>query len=228
MQRLKVLGLVLMAVFALSVVVSSTASAAGTSFLNNKAEQGELLIKGLFKTVTKLVKLNGKAVECEEVHYEIHIEPNSALGLFHIHFLKCTGGGFTCTGLGDEAGQILVLGTFHLVFDSLTTLGGGILFLPEHVHFTCGGLVLILVLGEVLCLITPINSLTNTHTINCEQGTAGDPKETVYWKDDGSGTEVKVGALLATENDEKYEGSAQVGEVKIEGKEAKEEFSAMV
>jgi hypothetical protein len=231
MQRLRILGLAFMAVFALSVVVSSAASAGEpTKFLNNKGEQGEFLIKGLFKSNTTLEKLNGKNVTCEEVHYEIHIEPNSNLGLFHIHFLKCTAGPLvTCTGLGDESGQILVLGTFHLVYDSLTTLGAGILFLPEHVHFTCGGLVLILVLGEVLCLITPINTLTNVHKIKCEQASAGDPKEVVYWKDDGSGTEVKLKeALLSTENDEKYEGSSQVGESNVEGTEAKQEFNVMV
>jgi hypothetical protein len=231
MQRLKILSLVLMAVFASSMIVSATVSAEAVRVLNSKGEQGEILIKALFKSNLVFISLVGFEVKCEEIHYEFHFEPNSALGLFHSHFLKCTaqGGQAICQGLGDERGQILLLGTFHMVYDSLTTLGSGILLLTEHAHFTCGGLVLVLTLGELLCLLTPTNSLTNIHTIKCEQSGTGDPSEVVYWKDDGSGTEVKLKeSFLVTQNDERYEGAAPVGSFNIEGKEAKEEFSVMV
>jgi hypothetical protein len=45
-----------------------------------------------------------------------------------------------CTGLGEAKEVILVLGTYHLVFDKLGTgaaLGVGILSLLEPVRFTC-------------------------------------------------------------------------------------------
>jgi hypothetical protein len=101
------------------------------------------------------------------------------------------------------------------VFDKLSPeLGLGILFLLEHVHYTCEktliGTVLLLVKGEVLCLLTPINTKTTKITVTC-QGEKGDPKETVYWNEEG--TEVKMGteALLGSENEGAFAMSAQEG-----------------
>lgn len=216
MQRLKILGLALIAAFALGAVVSAAASAE-VKVLPEEA----VTFKGLTAKTTTLEKLNGKNVTCGETHAEGEIEAKKPLGLFHIHFLKCKGLGLLpCTGLGDKEEQILVLGTFHLVFDTLvagnlTQAGVGVLFLLEHVHFTCGGLILVLVLGEVLCLIKPVNIKAKKSTIACEQN-KGDPGEIVYWNE--AGTEVKMGlnALLASEDDKTYEMAGELGEGEIE------------
>lgn len=151
------------------------------------------------------------------------------LGPFHFHWHKCaTNLGGTCTGLGDESGLTLALGTWHLVFDSLEPLAAAILLLFEHVHFACtvlGQTHLILVLGEMLCLITPTNTLTKKFKIKCEKGaSAGDPTETMYWNE--AGTLVEITGLLTSENEgATYKMSAESGELEVE---ASEEVEIMV
>ena len=63
-------------------------------------------------------------VVCKEATAEGTIESNSPpLGTFHIHFAGCKdkGTGATCTGSGENAGIILVLGTWHLPWDETST-----------------------------------------------------------------------------------------------------------
>jgi len=216
MQRLKVLGLALMAVFALSAIASATASAL-PEVLNEKKEQAAQKFTGT-SGVTELVKLNGKKVECEASTAEGEIEKGKPLGLFHIHFTGCKGLlGAACTGEGDKEKEILVLGTFHIVYDKLASegsLGAAILFLVPRFHFTCtvvGVKVLVLVQGEVLCLIKPINTFAKHFEIVCEGGKEkGDPGETTYWNDNGEAVDVKNG-LLAEENTGAFEMSSEVG-----------------
>ena len=215
MQRFKILGLVLMAVFALSAVVSATASAELPVILTKaKVVAGAVKFKGTNTTTTKLVKLNGSEVSCSGNTVEGEFEAKKPLGLFHIHFTGCKGPlATTCTGLSDAAGTILALGTIHIVYDKLgtgTELGAAVLFLIELLHFSCS-IVLILVKGELLCLITPINKLATVFTTKCEQEKAGDPKEVVYWNDEGKEVNIKEG-LLASESDGTFEMSSQVGE----------------
>jgi len=224
MQRLKLMGLALMAVFALSAVVSAS-SLGAVEILNKNGHKAEnITFSGTSKKTTTFTILEGFGeTKCSEVVTEGTQTGSTLLGLFHLHWTGCTTNvGGTCTGLGDlVAGTILALGTYHLVEDKLLSegsLGMGILFLLEHVHYTCeGGLIigkpLILVLGEVLCLVTPL-TLTTVFTIKCEKGAHnGDPKETKYWTE--GGTEVNMGenALLASEDEgTTYKMSAQSGE----------------
>ncbi len=207
MQRLKILGVALMAVFMLGAFVSATASARVEVLPEGKEEtwKGESG-KGTLEV------LKGNKVTCAKDKSEGTIEATKPLGLFHITFEGCKGPLETvCTGLGDKnAGEVLVLGTYHFVFDKLgaklSEAGVGVLFLLELLHFTCGeGIfaVLILVKGEVLCLIKPVNTLAKHFEIVCEQK-EGDPKETVYWNEEGK--EVKMGeeGLLTAENDKTF------------------------
>ncbi|HEY2142010.1 MAG TPA: hypothetical protein VGG98_08120 [Solirubrobacteraceae bacterium] len=202
MQRLKILGLALVAVFALSAVASVATASAEVKILPEVAEKytGE-------SGEGTLSSLSGTTVTCKKDTSEGEFEAKKPLGLFHITFKECTGPfNATCTGLGEASGVILVLGTAHLVFDKLgaklSEAGVGVLFLLEPVHFTCLG-ILIKVKGEVLCLIKPVNVKAKHFEIVCEQKSAGDPAETVYWNE--AGTEVKMGenGLLTEENDEK-------------------------
>jgi hypothetical protein len=85
------------------------------------------------------------------------------------------------------------------------------------VHFACTVLFvtkLYLVLGEVLCLITPINMAANKKfTVKCERGAEdGDPGETVYWNE--AGTQVNMGTegLLTKEDPGTYQMSSEEGE----------------
>lgn len=202
MQRLKILGVALMAVFALGAFVSATASAE-VKVLPEAAES----FKGESGKGTLEVLKSKFAVTCQKDKSEGTFEAKKPLGTFHIDFEECTtiGGIVTCTGLGEASGIILTLGTTHLVFDKLGTgaeLGVGVLFLVEPTHFECAG-VLQIVEGQVLCLITPVGKKANHFEITCTKGKEkGDPGETVYWNE--AGTEVKMGEeLLLTKENEK-------------------------
>jgi hypothetical protein len=200
MQRLKVLGVVLMAVFALGAFVSVTASAT-VVILPEKEEKwtGEGG-KG------SLEVLKGAAViSCAKSKMEGTFEATKPLGTFHIDLEACKASIAACTGLGEAKEVLLSLGTFHLVFDKLAAKlsenGVGILFLIEPTHYECLGK-LFVEQGQLLCLIKPVEKLAKHFEIVCEKGKeSGDPGETVYWNEKGE--EVKMGEelFLTSENE---------------------------
>ena len=196
MRRLKVLGLMLLAVCAVAALASAAASAATIlpKLLNAKKEAANAKVEAKENTTTELQVLGAATkVKCTSLEStaELNLEKTSGgyLGPFHITFKECSAeiGGINagkCTGSGDATGVILVLGEVHLVFDSLTTLGVASLFLipkANAVKFECKSLVTVKleVLGSVLCLVSPINTLAKTSTLTCESE-KGDQKETKY------------------------------------------------
>jgi hypothetical protein len=211
MQRLKILVLAAMAVFALAAIASATASAALPLFLTGAGTQPLLLISGLSIITSVLQRLGEtKNIKCPEVHYTFHQNANEDLGTFHFDFLGCN---VTepvpakCTGLGEAtAGEILVLGTYHSVFDSLSPLGAALLMLVNEVHFACS-IVLVKVKGELVCLVSVPGTKGTKVKLDCEK-TLGDPKEFTYWNN--AGTEVKIPeGLLAAESDGPFKDAAE-------------------
>jgi hypothetical protein len=202
MQRFRILGVALMAVFVLGAVVSATASAEVQVLPLGTEEKwtGESGSGSL-----EVLKKEDK-VECAKDKSEGTFEANKPLGKVHIDFEGCKTSKtkVSCTGLGEAKEVILTLGTTHLVFDKLgagAELGVGVLFLIEPTHFTCL-IALIVVEGQLLCLIKPINTITKHWEIVCTKGKEqGDPGETLYWNE--TGTEVKMGEglLLSKENE---------------------------
>jgi hypothetical protein len=182
--------------------------------LNSKKEVAGVVKFTDTKNETKLVGLSGTEVKCTGGSSEGETEAKKPLGLFHIKYTGCTGPlGVACTGLGDKEKEILMLGTFHIVYDTITpTLGAAILFLLETAHFSCLA-TLVQVKGEVLCLISPINSLVKTAKVVCEQE-KGDPKEVQYWNDKGEEVNIKEG-LLVSENEKAFEMAGLGGESEI-------------
>jgi len=183
MRQFKLLGAALMALLALTAALSASAFALETPVNLPEA------------AVTR--NWTGSAIGKTELHAEGQANPvvctaakaegtetasNPPKGAFHITFENCTtaSGGITvkCTGLGDATGIILALGTWSLVFDKLIgkpfeNLTSAILFVNEVTHFTCGGLVLLLVLapsggvgGETLCLHLTVTKAF-THEFHC-------------------------------------------------------------
>lgn len=175
-------------------------------------------ITGRTSTTTQLEILGSSTiVKCPEIVIETEQEGKTLLGLFHFLWQRCTTNvGGTCTGLGDESGSVLALGKYHLVEDKLLSegsLGLGILFLLEHIHFSCTVFIvtdLFLVLGEVLCLISPLTLGTRIR-IRCESS-SGDPRETVYWNEKGEKVEMGGGGLKVAENEGREEMAAENGE----------------
>ncbi len=129
-----------------------------------------------------------------------------------------------CASLGDESGVILALGKFHLVEDKLSSegsLGLGILFLLEHTHLTCkflGTEWLILMAGEILCLLAPL-TLGRTIKVKCEDAQSGDPKEIVYWDEKGQKIEIGLGGFKMALNEGAEEMAAYSGEVEATASE---------
>lgn len=141
---------------------------------------------------------NAFSVVCQKDKSEGTIETSKPLGLFHIDFEGCKAAVVACTGLGEAKEVILLLGTYHLVFDTLgaklSEAGVGILFLFEPAHFECTGK-LVGVEGQLLCLIKNPNEKAKHFEIVCKKGKeTGDPGETVYWNEEGK--EVKMGEEL--------------------------------
>jgi len=190
MKPVKFLGLILACMCVLGVTMVSSASAGLPTALPEK-----VTLLGT-SSLTKLKTLAGTVVECATNKDEGTFTSHGQLGPFKIDFETCKGTiagiKLTCTGLGEATGVILANGEFHLVYDKLGTgaaLGVGILFLlsPE-VHFECpAGGTLVLVKGEILCLVTPVAAKVTTagvFAIKCEQ-TAGDQTE-VYFTNAGA------------------------------------------
>lgn len=166
-------------------------------------------------------------VECGATEVEGSTEGNGKLGRFHVTASKCkTNVGGTCTGLGDVSGSILTGGTWHLVFAKLGTgveLDAGMVFLVEHAHFTCTVLFaskLVLLLGEVICLITPTNTLSRTAKITCQHGAEdGDPALVTYWNEEGKKVEL-TNPLKAAEDERTEAMASEEGESEVEFTEA--------
>jgi hypothetical protein len=178
MRKIKVLGLAIVAVFALGAMLASTAFAlpsflpgtAGTTWTGSAVGETEL------QSTSALA-----AVKCKTASAEGSFT-NNAEGPFHIDFKECTAAGGKCTGAGESSGVILALGTDHLVWDALTTLSAAILFSIEpSVHFTCtvlGVELLVLVSGSVLCKIKTPGTKKATYEFACEASKKGVPSET--------------------------------------------------
>jgi hypothetical protein len=161
-----------MAIFALGVTLSAAASAelnitnlpeenAGKEWTGETDEKSPQFV-GLNNTFT-----------CEKAKASGTEEKAHPLGLFHITFEGCGAevGGIkvTCTGLGEKAGIILSLGTWHLVYDQISLeLLTATLFLPELTHFSCS-IVLIEVKGELLCLDLEPKVKKLSHLFHCHQ-----------------------------------------------------------
>src|SRR4029077_5595986 len=173
MRRFKLLGLILVAVFASAAALSSSAFAALPQNLPESAKErtwtGENDGTGADAEPQLLSKELG-SVKCKKAPATGTEEVGKPLGLFHISFEGCTSEVTkkACTGLGDSEGTILVLGTWHLVFDQLKPeLLTAVLFLIEHMHFSCSAIVLILVLGTLVCLHLKPTEKAFTHLFHC-------------------------------------------------------------
>jgi hypothetical protein len=188
MRGFKLPTLALVAVFAMAAVLSTSAFAVEPINLpessTGRTWTGESEGQPEFSTETMEVGISAVWL-CSGAESEGTEEAKKALGLFHIRFLGCrTSIGGTvvkCTGLNDAAGEILLLGTWHLVFDrriggSFEKLTTAILFLVEPAHFSC--VVLFEFKGELLCLHLKPEEEAQTHSFHCVR--SGD-EQTEEW-----------------------------------------------
>jgi hypothetical protein len=166
----------------------------------------------------ELWKLNGEnKVTCNETTAEGNIEASKPLGMFHLRFKRCETQLLTkCTGTGDEAGVILELGSWHLVYDTLganlNAAGVAVLLLVASMKWECPPVDTFEMKsgGMVLCLIASPTALTKTFEYSCTKANnERRPGETKYYN--GAGTLVSSSPLLANENGGVFEEIAQLG-----------------
>jgi hypothetical protein len=166
MKRIRLLGTVLMIGFALTVTAAAIASAEETKLLPEPTALSPVINKseGILMVLTTL---SNKKVECESSSGEASFTSFN-LGTFHTLFTKCTGLlGSTCTGSGDPAGLVALLGTVHYWLALLVktgTLVAALVYLIAPFHYTCetfGVKQLILILGCSAAHAEPTNVLTN-------------------------------------------------------------------
>jgi hypothetical protein len=145
MKRIRIVGLCLMAVFALSAVAASSASAADLLF---KATSGNIVGGGFLSSggLSLLRAVGGSTIHCKKVDNHGKFL-STTLGDVLILFLGCTtevfGSTVNCTTSGAGAGEIhLPLATtlFHLGLAHLgtnTSIPAIDILLDEQVKFKC-------------------------------------------------------------------------------------------
>jgi hypothetical protein len=159
MQRLRVFGLVLMAVFAVS--IAAVASASADELPQFSVETG---FEGKFGA-SKL-NLTGAAISSPKGEFT-GTATSKRLGGIAIQFLESSLGGKECKTEGDGAGVILVKGEWHLVPRPGSTTDPLIAILIPRFHINCLFLnILVLIQGCILGLITPAGKDTTAYALN--------------------------------------------------------------
>jgi hypothetical protein len=216
MKRFSLLGVGLLVVLAAAAAMATSAFAVQPSNLPNTLPKK---FTGASEGSTTYHGSQGDIV-CKSASgtgEETSNEP--PLGPFHIDFKECTGPlGIVCTGLGEAAGVILVLGTWHLVFDrevghAFAGLTVGTLFLVNTVHFSCGAFILIVTEGEVLCLDLKPTEANAKHSYHCTGANATTANE--EWCMGGETAEACIGEwllpkLLESFNHEPFKGATEL------------------
>jgi hypothetical protein len=147
MKRGRLLGVVFIAMLALAAMTATTALAAATL--------PSLLPEGTIASPITWASNSGKSALGFPGLGEVSAE-SLKLGKFHVHFSGIKNALLgTCTGTGEEAGVVLVLGTYHFRWYTLSPPHlTGLIFLIEQVQFACGSTQLT-VAGCVGGLISP-------------------------------------------------------------------------
>jgi hypothetical protein len=164
MKRISIVGLFLAAVFALSAMAASSASAAPGLLLAQVAGGGSIAGVTFLSSANLplLTTHGGSLIHCKDAtNHGLFL--SSTLGNILIRFLGCTtanplGGRLNCNTTGAGTGEIhlpLATTTFHLGLAHLTLTVGripaAVILLEKDVEINCGnGLAKILVLGAVI------------------------------------------------------------------------------
>jgi hypothetical protein len=163
MQRLKLLGVALMAIFALSAIAATTAAFAENPLILPEPTATKPLTFTGAAGLGTLETTKGALIECKK-------ETNSGsfttgrTGTITIDYEECHAiisgvGEIACHSLGDKTTSILTGGTISVIDQDIggKLMPGVLVTLTSLLHIECALGVLILVLGSVIGLITKIN-----------------------------------------------------------------------
>jgi hypothetical protein len=167
MKRIRLLGMMLVAIFAFSAVIASVAAAEEKTKVLPEATAASPLTSTGKGGAGVLLTVRGREVTCESGTGSGAFT-SANLGTFHTTFIGCKtkadGATLRCTGTEDREGQILLLGTVHYWLALLSArLVAALVFLFVQFHFTCTILTikeLVLVRGCAAALAEPTEKLT--------------------------------------------------------------------
>jgi hypothetical protein len=200
MKRVNLLGLALVAVFALMALAATSAFALPENLPQVKKTWTG---KNDGESKPELESLTGTKVRCEKSKGTGE-DTSDTTGKFTIDFEECSTPSFfnaKCNTSGDATGIILSTGTYHYVYDTLSPLGVAVLFLPNETVFECSTFLKTKVKGSLVCLILEPTSSKLTHLFHCEQS-KGEQLETTWWNDAGT---AQTATLLCSLNGGEFE-----------------------
>jgi hypothetical protein len=209
MKRFRLLGLALLAVFSLGALIAASASAELPLLLGAKAFPQTWTGANDGAEKQTLETLKGEKIECNTTKAS-GTQETDTLGKYNLTFLECKTITGKCETDGQPEGTIVTEGEYHYVDDFLgtaATLGVAVLFLASA-HFLCP-LALILVTGNVLCLILePLVSMV-THLIHCTTLAAlkGMPLDNDWWNDVGV---LQTAKLESNKNEGAFEEASEL------------------
>jgi hypothetical protein len=172
--RIRTVGLALMAVFAMSAIVASAASAA-------LPEQvpGTGLISGTSGASTFETK-SGEKVKCSSSSVMGDLT-GAKTSSSKIVFKGCEAFGFKCNSSGAASGEIVLNVTGEIFYLNTTTKEVGLLnTLTAELTIKCSAFQTLKVKGSTLCPLTPVNTKTTTETLTCKE-TKGVQEPTEYF-----------------------------------------------
>ncbi len=190
MKRIRIVGLCLMAVFALSAVAASSASAGELLFRATNTTGGATIVGGLFLShggLSVLQSTGGSTIHCKDV--ENHgMFLSTTLGDVLIRFLGCTtevfGGTVNCTSTGAGTGEIhmpLATTLFHLGLAHLgtnTSIPAIDILLDNEIKFKCS-IATVTVKGQVIGALlvngsqAPLNTKEKEVTLEFKESAQG-------------------------------------------------------
>lgn len=223
MQRIRIFGVTLMAIFAVGAVTSAVANAENTKILPEPTAGEPLTGTSKQEGKGSLLTTGGNLVTCEAGTNTFTFE-NANTGSTHVLFEKCStkllGSTLTCTGVEDKEGDILFLGAALYVLalrmknSTETELVAALVVLITQFHFTCKtGIIkaLVLVKGCSASLTEGIEKLTKSTKDVFKEFSSGESEILAYLKAGTTGTD--TACLTETEVNEsgKFELSGETG-----------------
>jgi hypothetical protein len=162
-SRIGLFGLALVAVFAMSAVIASAASAALPEQSPTTGKFTGVSGKSFFETKS------GEKVNCKED--TIKGESTGAkTSSSTIAFKGCEAFGFKCNTTGALAGEIVLKVTGQLVYISETKKEVGLInTLTAELTIKCSAFQTLKVRGATLCPLTPVNTKTKTYSVVCTE-----------------------------------------------------------
>ncbi len=160
--RIKMLGLALVAVFAMGAVIASAASAALPEQLPSTGTFTGTSGASTFETKS------GEKVKCSSDAIAGEITgPKTSKS--KITFKGCEAFGFKCNSSGAGSGEIVLNVTGELVYIMKATKEVGLLnTLTGELTIKCSAFQTLKVKGSTLCPITPVNTKTTKYKVVCK------------------------------------------------------------